>query len=572
MNWVIVVLNLIFKILQNEVEISNFSLGYLMIICMRIFDEVAAKHNAKLEIAKKLRNRGIRIAISCLMLFLAACGGDGGNSVRASSSSRIDWSWDVPKEVYLNPEIEYDTIVDSRDGKVYRIVKIEKQTWMAENLNFDPGQGGSGDAKYDWSWCYNNEPKNCDLAGRLYTWAAAMDSVTTGCGYESMYSPTQPVRGICPSGWHLPSEDEWNQLFMAVNVFDYKGKSLMSRAVWFEDDNRADAFGFSALPAGYGAKYSICQFYGDGFVTFFWSISEFNRNYVRNVGLHNGFMYDWMDEFSKDNAAYIRCVKNMSSDEMLEMSSRSLRHLDFSKCPKSVEEALDTLWRYYWCVPKKDFLNPEIEYDTIIDPRDSKVYKTVKIGDQIWMAENLNFDPGAIIVSGAKRYLWSWCFENVPESCDVTGRFYTWAAAIDSVKLHMDKSVDCGLDKTCALPDTVYGICPPGWHLPDTTEWGTLFRVAGGFEYAGAALKSHIGWSDNGNGTDSFGFSAWPSGYREGDHFHMFESGQGFAGFWSATESSEYGAYGVRLRYDSVSVEWSENSKIGAYSVRCVKN
>ena len=120
-----------------------------------------------------------------------------------SSSSSLDaWSWDVPKEARLNPDIDYGTMTDERDGKVYKTVMIGEQVWMAENLNFDPGQGGSGENKYDWSWCYNDEAVNCDVAGRLYTWAAAIDSVKLAtdadnpqdCGYEKTCTLPAKVR------------------------------------------------------------------------------------------------------------------------------------------------------------------------------------------------------------------------------------------------------------------------------------------------------------------------------------------------------------------------------------------
>jgi uncharacterized protein (TIGR02145 family) len=166
-----------------------------------------------------------------------------GNGTKSSNSSagKVNcsallegWSWDVPKECLFNPDIDYGIMTDERDGKVYRTVQIGDQVWMAENLNFDPGQGGSGDDKYDWSWCYNNEPKNCDVGGRLYTWAAAMDSVKTGCGYGPTWrcSATLPVQGICPKGWHLPKKVEWGTLFEAVGGSNGAGTALKSQCGW----------------------------------------------------------------------------------------------------------------------------------------------------------------------------------------------------------------------------------------------------------------------------------------------------------------------------------------------------
>ena len=229
------------------------------------------------------------------------------------------WSWDVPKECLFNPDIDYGTMTDERDGKVYRTVQIGDQVWMAENLNFDPGQGGSGDDKYDWSWCYNNEPKNCDVGGRLYTWAAAMDSVGEwstngkGCGYGSKTwtcSPTYPVRGICPKGWHLPENVEWGTLFEAVGGSNGAGTALKSQCGWYRNCTETDAFGFSVPPAGSRHGYNQYRnFSYDGSYAYFWC-STYYSNKAKVMYLTSGSGMARMSDNSMESGHSVRCVKD----------------------------------------------------------------------------------------------------------------------------------------------------------------------------------------------------------------------------------------------------------------------
>ncbi|MCQ2061470.1 MAG: fibrobacter succinogenes major paralogous domain-containing protein, partial [Fibrobacter sp.] len=224
-----------------------------------------------------------------------------------------EWSWDLPKEAYLNPEVEYDTIIDARDGKSYKTVKIGDQVWMAENLNYaDSNQTPSLKGK---SWCYDNNEKYCDVTGRLYTWAAAIDSVALAndsnnpqkCGNGKTCTLSTVVQGVCPSGWHLPSEEEWNLLF--TNVGDkHVGKMLKSMNGWENGGNDDNAYGFSALPAG--IRYNDGYFRDAGDDAYFWSASEYNSFGACRMLLYYDSEYAYMYYLNKNDGFSVRCLQD----------------------------------------------------------------------------------------------------------------------------------------------------------------------------------------------------------------------------------------------------------------------
>ena len=229
--------------------------------------------------------------------------------VESSSSSLNGFDWNLPKEAYFNPDIDYGEMTDERDGKVYRTVTIDSQTWMAENLNYaDSVKSTSLKGK---SWCYNDVAANCNVAGRLYTWAAAMDSVKTGCGYGSTCSPTLPVQGICPTGWHLPSSEEWNALFTAVGGSSTAGQKLKSATGWKASNGvtNEDAFAFSAIPAG--SRHYDGGYGREGYGAYFWNSAEKDNFHAYYMYLHYSLDYAYhLNEYHKIYGFSVRCVKD----------------------------------------------------------------------------------------------------------------------------------------------------------------------------------------------------------------------------------------------------------------------
>ena len=170
---------------------------------------------------------------------------------------------------------------------------------------------------------------------------------------------------------------------------------------------------------------------------------------------------------------------------------------------------------------------------TMTDSRDRQVYRTVKIGNQVWMAANLNVKTDG-----------SWCFKNKESNCRKYGSLYTWDAARKA--------------------------CPAGWHLPNNDEFETLFSEVGGKNVAGTVLKSKTGWKERGNGSDDSSFTALPAGVRYNDG-KFGEDGYN-AYFWSSTEAEGDDAYGMYLDYNNYSTYLYNNSRSLGFSVRCVKD
>jgi len=174
------------------------------------------------------------------------------------------------------------------------------------------------------------------------------------------------------------------------------------------------------------------------------------------------------------------------------------------------------------------------------DKRDGKTYRTVKIGNQTWMAENLNYKIGKSV-----------CYDKKESNCQQYGRLYDWKTALKA--------------------------CPAGWHIPSDAEWEMLVEyvdpdASGDYgNNAGMKLKSKTGWSTDKYyeaATDDYGFSALPGGYRDGG----FYGAGNFGYWWSATEYVVHYAWYRDMNYNYGFVRRNYINKTGLFSLRCVED
>jgi len=406
------------------------------------------------------------------------------------------------------------SFIDKRDGKTYRTVKIGSQTWMAENLNFAT----------DSSVCHSNADTNCTRYGRLYNWDDAMNA--------------------CPAAWRVPSEEDWDKLAAAVGGrrdedgehWEGAAKKLKSTAGWKYhipygsrdsiSGNGTDEFGFSALPGNAGWKYRTASSGGfwwrnTGSSSFWWSATEGDTNHAWSRGIYEDSDDLFRNHYRKTASFSLRCVKGAA------------RKKGAAGAAVKIADAAAAI--------------PDTAGATFTDPRDGNTYRTVRIGNLNWMAENLNYDMLAsrcMTPGGRGEY---------EAGCQKYGRYYSWNDAMKA--------------------------CPAGWRVPTDADWDSLAVAVGGrrrerengrynWGIAGQKLKTTTGWPDcggrdghslSGNGTDEYGFSAIPGGIDKFYGCVCIHYTDTYSSWWSATKDDtscvwvrEVGCYdGSMSRYCS---------------------
>jgi uncharacterized protein (TIGR02145 family) len=202
------------------------------------------------------------------------------------------------------------TFADPRDGHIYNWIKIGNQIWMVENLAFlpavSPSREGSQSKPFYYVSGYNgvnlDEAKatgNYKTYGALYNWSAAVKA--------------------CPAGWHLPTDEEWKQLEVALGMSQKKanttgtrgaefGAKMKSSDGWYKLGNGTNESRFSALPGG--GRYDDGSFGNAGSNGYWWSASEFDRNFAwgRGLGFESSEIYKGVNY--KEGGFSIRCIKD----------------------------------------------------------------------------------------------------------------------------------------------------------------------------------------------------------------------------------------------------------------------
>jgi len=493
------------------------------------------------------------------------------------------------------------TLIDPRDGQSYATVKIGDQCWMAENLNIGTMIYGNQDMTNNGiieKYCFNNNEANCSIYGGLYQWTEMMQ-----------YTTTPGVKGICPEGWHLPTNVEWTNLttyvssqpaYLCNSNTTYIAKALAATTNWTIHTGTCtvgnnltlnNATSFTALPGGYrntDGSFGYLNNYG-----IWWSSSQYDASkaWYRTMNFSGAHVHG--DNYYKSNAYSVRCLKDVSpppityilhleadpsdagilngagqyqADEDVNISATVIPGWQFLNWTDD-DGIVSTAPNFIYTMPFQDitltahFIEAQGGVncgDLLIDIRDGKAYATVQIGDQCWMAENLNIGTMINVTQEMEDngIIEKYCYENDEANCDIYGGLYQW----DEM---MGYSISPGAK----------GICPDGWYLPTDAEWTNLTTYLEGEDVAGGKLKEagtgH--WlNPNTGATNSSGFTALPGGGRSLDGEFLYKNQQGT--WWTSSQHNDVNAWKRSLSYMNIYVYRFNNNKSHGFSVRCIKN
>lgn len=210
-----------------------------------------------------------------------------------------------------SPQPTYGEYIDSRDGKTYKTVAIGRQIWLAENLNYQTSK----------SMCYSNNDGNCGIYGRLYTWPEAI-GISANYSNTSWNGSDKNIQGVCPFGWHIPTESEWQQLEITIGMSATTaatsglrggdiGLRIMGISEWETDYYKpTDDFGFHAIASGWIDSLGSSK--DERWNTYFWTSTQKTSNQAWCRGLNNNYGTQGIEK-NAYNKAYmfsVRCIAN----------------------------------------------------------------------------------------------------------------------------------------------------------------------------------------------------------------------------------------------------------------------
>lgn len=510
-------------------------------------------------------------------------------------------------EAVLTITPETGTMTD-QDGNVYQTVKIGGQWWMTGNLKVTHYRNGDliPNVAGDGAWsqrmsgayaAYNNVGGNVATYGYLYNWHVVND-----------------VRDIAPEGWRVPTDAEWQVLVDFLGGTDVAGGKMKQTGTMYwniPNTGATNESGFTALPGG--RRNSNGSFVNMGGIGSFWSSTEHSEerawHYRLDADNTNVHRLNNRKEFGF-SLRLIKDTKPSPSMNRLEIvardytvvglgdqeqfaarahytdgSTKNATSASFWSVMPSYAGSIDgeglfTASASYtgWAKVTASYDGFTDEVDLVIVPatgtmtdQQGNVYRTVKIGDQWWMAENLRatrYRNGDPIEHVTNNWIWrdlttgAYCaYENDESIADTYGYLYNWYAAVDS-----------------------RNIAPSGWRMPTDDDWKTLERYLG----MSSSQANSTGWRGTNEGgnlkatgsmhwdgantgaTNSTGFTALPGGSRSSSDGRFIVLGH-YARFLSASEDRSHTAWRRELSTKEAGVNRQSTYKETGYSIRLVR-